>query len=145
MGQRRPSYTIRASRHSDDMVLRYLKSLTVRPAVSWALAPLKGGLRHHDWAGFTTCTHLFRFADSYVLNKQSGPPCNCNLLSPFYLSTKDKYRHHLFRSYVASLPISLSSFYLTCLSLLNQSTCVGSRYRFLHPTMIFTGSKIQQI
>ena len=50
------------------------QSLIVRPAVRWALAPLKGSLGHHRWAGITSRTHSFELATSYVFNKQSDHP-----------------------------------------------------------------------
>ena len=57
-------------------------SLIVRPAVSRVLAPLKGGLKHRDWAGLTEYTSPLGFALSYVFDKQSGSPCYCDLQMP---------------------------------------------------------------
>ena len=53
----------------------HLKSLTVRPAVRWALAALEDSFRHHHWAGLTEYTKLFSLALSYVFGKQSDDPC----------------------------------------------------------------------
>ena len=71
--------------NSNEFVVKqlfYLKSLIVRPAVSWVLALLKKSLKHHDWAGLTDYTSPFGFAISYVFDKQSGSPCYCDLQLP---------------------------------------------------------------
>ena len=75
-----------------------LKSLIVRPAVSRVLALLNESLKHRDWAGLTEYTHPIGFALGYVFDKQSGGPCNCNLLLPSD-NSKDNYRHPFYRSY----------------------------------------------
>ena len=71
LGQWRPRYTIHASRHSNDKVLRYLKRIIVIPAVYLSLAPLKENLRYRHWADVTFHTHLCRLAKRYVFIKQS--------------------------------------------------------------------------
>ena len=59
--------------------LRYLKTVRVTAAVYGGLALLKEGLTHPHWAGFTDYTNPYGLAVSYVLIKQSGPPCHCDL------------------------------------------------------------------
>jgi hypothetical protein len=40
---------------------------------------LKPALTHSHWAGLTDYTKDFSLAISYVLVKQSFPPCHCDL------------------------------------------------------------------
>ena len=68
--------------HSLEFEATTSSSLIVRPAVSRVLAPLKGGLKHRDWAGLTEYTSPLGFALSYVFDKQSGSPCYCDLQMP---------------------------------------------------------------
>ena len=63
-GQWEPRYATRASRHSIDKVLRYLKRVIVTPAVYQLLAQLKPSLKYWHWAGVTDYTHLYRLAVS---------------------------------------------------------------------------------
>ncbi len=122
-----------------------LRASGIRPAVWWALASLEGGFGHHHWAGLTSYTKPFGVAAGYVFGKQSGGPCHCDLHSP-PTQFGDEHRHPFYRSYGANLPSSLGRFYLSCLSLLSQGTCVGSRYGFLASMHdLFTGSGGQQL
>ena len=105
-----------------------LKSLIVRPAVSRVLALLNQGLKHRDWAGLTGYTSPFGFATGYVFVKQSGSPCHCDLQMPY--NFKDIHRHPLYLRYGANMPNSLSQLILSRLSLLSQSTSVGSGYGY---------------
>ena len=88
-GQWEPRYATRASRHSIDKVLRYLKRVIVTPAVYQLLAQmsqpfcfakqnqifgqafllvkkgcLEPSLKYWHWAGVTDYTHLYRLAVS---------------------------------------------------------------------------------
>ena len=63
-GQWEPRYATRASRHSIDKVLRYLKRVIVTPAVYWLLAQLKPSLKYQHWAGVTDYTHPYGLAVS---------------------------------------------------------------------------------
>ena len=84
------------------LALLNLKSLIVRPAVCRVLAPLKRDLKHRYWAGITSRTHPFGLATSYVFNKQSDHPRNCNL------STLHEDRYSFLRTYGTNLPNSLN-------------------------------------
>ncbi len=70
-----PRYATQTSRQLSGKVLRYLKSLKVRPAANKSLARLNPGLRSLRWAGVTGYTKPFGVAASYVFIKQSGNPC----------------------------------------------------------------------
>ena len=67
------------SRHLTGKGLRYLKRVTVTPAVYRPLAPLDGGFRYRHWAGVTSGTHPFGLAGGYVFVKQSARPSHCDL------------------------------------------------------------------
>lgn len=75
------------SRHLTGKGLRYLKRVTVTPAVYRPLAPLDGGFRYRHWAGVTSGTHPFGLAGGYVFSKQSARPCHCDLRSQDYPTT----------------------------------------------------------
>ena len=57
-------YTIHASRHSIDKVLRYLKRVIVTPAVYQLFTPLKRSLKYWHWADITFYTQRYRLAES---------------------------------------------------------------------------------
>ena len=64
LGQWRSRYTIHASRHSIDKVLRYLKRVIVTPAVYQLFTPLKRSLKYWHWADITFYTQRYRLAES---------------------------------------------------------------------------------
>ena len=104
-GQWRSRYTIHASRHSTDKVLRYLKRVIVTPAVYQLFTPLERGLKYWHWADITFYTRLYSFAECFVFVKQSDHPCHCALRShPYGYECRDPF----FRSYGTNLPISLN-------------------------------------
>src|SRR3989338_6258937 len=70
-GQWRSRYTIHASRHSNDKVLRYLKRVIVTPAVYQLFTPLKRCLKYWHWADITFYTRPYGLAESCVFVKQS--------------------------------------------------------------------------
>ena len=104
-GQRKSRYAIHARRHSSDKAFRYLKRITVIPAVCQSLASLKRSLRYWYWADVTDYTSLYRLAISYVFVKQSDFPSYCTLRSQSY---NHNHRDSLNRSYRAKLPNSLN-------------------------------------
>ena len=63
-GQWKPRYATRASRHSIDKVLRYLKRVIVTPAVYRLLAQLEPSLKYRHWAGVTDYTYPYGLAVS---------------------------------------------------------------------------------
>ena len=92
---------------------------------------MKGGLTHPHWAGFTNYTSPFGLAVGYVLIKQSGPPCYCDL------SFLKEDRRGFYRGYATNLLSSLDRIILSRLRLLSVGTCVGSGYR--HQVIFLTG------
>src|SRR3989338_1454750 len=70
-GQWRSRYTIHASRHSTDKVLRYLKRVIVTPAVYQLFTPLERSLKYWHWAGITFYTKPYGLAESCVFVKKS--------------------------------------------------------------------------
>ena len=104
-GQWRSRYTIHASRHSNDKVLRYLKRVIVTPAVYQLFTPLKRSLKYWHWADITFYTQPYGLAECYVFVKQSDHPGHCALDSHLY---RYEFRDPFYRRYGTNLPNSLS-------------------------------------
>ena len=103
-GQWRSRYTIHASRHSNDKVLRYLKRVIVTPAVYQLVTPLNRSLKYWHWADITFYTQPYGLAESYVFVKQSDHLSHCALKSQLSYESRDPF----FRRYRTYLPNSLS-------------------------------------
>src|SRR3989338_5872307 len=104
-GQWRSRYTIHASRHSTDKVLRYLKRVIVTPAVYQLFTPLKRGLKYWHWADVTFYTQPYGLAESCVFVKQSDHLSYLALNSHLY---RYESRDPLYRRHRTNLPNSLT-------------------------------------
>ena len=92
-------YTFRAGRNLPDKEFRYLRTVIVTAAVYRGLSYeyLSASLTFRHWAGVSSHTLSYDFAETYVFGKQSPAPGFCSPIS----------RHLFFRRYEAILPSSL--------------------------------------
>ena len=93
-------YAFRAGRNLPDKEFRYLRTVIVTAAVhrgfSYQHKPISLTFRH--WAGVSSHTLSFDFAETYVFGKQSPGPLHCD----------PKKGYSFFRSYRVILPSSLA-------------------------------------
>ena len=123
-------YTIRAGRNLPDKEFRYLRTVIVTAAVHWGfdseLSLLLLTFQH--WAGVSSYTSSFDFAETCVFAKQLPGPILCGSLSGAPLIPKLRGQFAEFLNYPS--PVGLRILFL--------STCVGLRYGFLKYTLNFS-------
>ena len=123
-------YTIRAGRNLPDKEFRYLRTVIVTAAVHWGfdsgLSLLLLTFQH--WAGVSSYTSSFDFAETCVFAKQLPGPIHCGSLSGAPLIPKLRGQFAEFLNYPS--PVGLRILFL--------STCVGLRYGHLRYTQSFS-------
>ena len=123
-------YTIRAGRNLPDKEFRYLRTVIVTAAVHWGfdseLSLLLLTFQH--WAGVSSYTSSFDFAETCVFAKQLPGPIHCGSLSGAPLIPKLRGQFAEFLNYPS--PVGLRILFL--------STCVGLRYGHLRYTLSFS-------
>ena len=130
-------YTIRAGRNLPDKEFRYLRTVIVTAAVhrgfNSALARLLLTFRH--WAGVSSYTSSFDFAETCVFAKQLPGPIHCGSLSGAPLIPKLRGQFAEFLNYPS--PVGLRILFL--------STCVGLRYGHLRYTQSFSRLRLSTL
>ena len=123
-------YTIRAGRNLPDKEFRYLRTVIVTAAVHWGfdsgLSLLLLTFQH--WAGVSSYTSSFDFAETCVFAKQLPGPILCGCISTAPLLPKLRGQFAEFLNYPS--PVGLRILFL--------STCVGLRYGHLRYTQSFS-------
>ena len=79
-------YAFRAGQNLPDKEFRYLRTVIVTAAVHWGLSSVLRFLLHfpltfQHWAGVSSYTSSFDFAETYVFVKQLLGPFHCDQLS----------------------------------------------------------------
>ena len=124
-------YAFRAGQNLPDKEFRYLRTVIVTAAVHWGFNSLLRCYRlasiwqilltFQHWAGVSSYTSAYAFAETCVFGKQLLGTILCERLksSPLIPKLRGHFAEFLNHSSLAHLSI----LYLT--------TCVGSRYRYL--------------
>lgn len=109
-----------------DKVLRYLKRVIVTPAVYESFARLYPVFRSSHWAGISDYTSRFRVAVTYVVIRQSEPPCHCDLPDHQAGTPSPKVTGPICR-------VPLTRLNRHALAFSARGTCVRSRYGHSSP------------
>ena len=123
-------YTIRAGRNLPDKEFRYLRTVIVTAAVNWGFGSMLSHipLTFQHWAGVSSYTSSFDFAETCVFAKQLPGPIHCGSLSGAPLIPKLRGQFAEFLNYLS--PVGLRILFL--------STCVGLRYGHRRYTQSFS-------
>ena len=120
MRQRPDHYAIRARQNLPDKEFRYLRTVIVTAAVHWGFDSMLAHLllTFQHWAGVSSYTSSFDFAETCVFAKQLPGPIHCGSLTGAPLFPKLRGQFAEFLNYPS--PVGLRILFL--------STCVGLRY-----------------
>ena len=123
-------YTIRAGRNLPDKEFRYLRTVIVTAAVYWGFNSVLAHflLTFQHWAGVSSYTSSFDFAETCVFAKQLPGPILCGSVAGAPLFPKLRGQFAEFLNYPS--PVGLRILFL--------STCVGLRYGHLRYTQGFS-------
>ena len=132
MRQRPDHYAFRAGQNLPDKEFRYLWTIIVIAAVHWGFNSLLRCYRlssilqiiltFQHWAGVSSYTSAYAFAETCVFGKQLPGPIHCGFPKkpPLIPKLRGNFAEFLNHSSLAHLRI------------LSLTTCVGLRYRYLY-------------